>query len=129
MFNLNNSPEIVTQKELEPVLKSKSFDSETFLRLYNEWKITKDSRTFSILRKMHEDAGYNNKNIVFGAEQEMQQIAAIIQEYQDNKTQIKTAVAIGTVATAQSVNQSNNGIIEIKESLKEITPANLESAI
>ena len=43
MADLRNSSESVTQKELEPVLNSSRFDSVTFLRLYNEWKVTKDA--------------------------------------------------------------------------------------
>jgi len=46
----NNSPEIVTQKELEPVLQNKAFDAKKFLELYEEWKQTHDTHTFALLR-------------------------------------------------------------------------------
>ncbi len=46
---------------------------------------------------MHEDAGYNNKNIIIGAEQEMHEIAVIVQKYQDSKNVVTT-----TAATAAS---------------------------
>ncbi len=65
MADLKNSTEIVTDKDLDSVLKSTTFDSTTFLHLYSEWKATKDTHTFAVLRKMHEDAGYNNKNNIF----------------------------------------------------------------
>jgi hypothetical protein len=83
MSNPNKSPEIVTEQELVSTLPK--LDVDTFLRMYNEWKVTNDPSTFAALRSMHENAGYNNKNIVFGAENEMHQIAAIVQNYKDGK--------------------------------------------
>jgi hypothetical protein len=96
----NNSPEIVTQKELEPVLQNKAFDAKKFLELYEEWKQTYDTHTFALLRWMHEDAGYNNKNIIFGAEKEMHEIATIIKKFQEEKWQIMAVATSGAALLA-----------------------------
>lgn len=103
MADPKKSPEIVTEQELKPVLENKAFDATTFLRLYNEWKATWNWSTFAALRKMHEDAGYNNKNTLFGAEWEMHEIAAIVQRYQDGRVQIAQTTASSTATTAADV--------------------------
>lgn len=120
MADPKKSPEIVTEEELKPVLENKAFDSTTFLRLYSEWKTTKDQTTFASLRKMHEDAGYNNKNVIFGAEQEMHEIAAIVQRYQDGKIQITRNTANATANTIDSVKS------DMERELSAITDADLE---
>lgn len=120
MADLRNSSEIVTQKELEPVLNSSRFDSVTFLRLYNEWKVTKDAWTFSALRKMHEDAGYNNKNIIIGAEQEMHEIAAIVQKYQDSKNVVTTTAATAASWVRQSVPVTSSESPAVTKNLQEL---------
>jgi hypothetical protein len=114
MSNPKNAAEIVTDKDLDVVLKNTSFDSATFLRLYSEWKVTKDAHTFASLRKMHEDAGYNNKNLIFWAEQEMHEIAAIVQRYQAERNKVVSNTATATANTASTVWHAvteNNGAI------------------
>lgn len=106
MADPKKSPEIVTEQEIEAVVKNASFDTSTFLKLYNEWKVTKNSGTFAALRTMHENAGYNNKNNIFGAEQEMHEIAAIVQRFHDKKIQVTINTAQATAATAWAVNQT-----------------------
>ncbi len=96
----NNSIEIVTQKELEGVLGNKAFNVDQFLKVYEEWKQTHDSGSFALLRTMHQNAGYKNKNMIFGSESEMHEIAAIVKKFKDGKVEISTTVTAGTAAVA-----------------------------
>jgi hypothetical protein len=139
MADTKSTPEIVTEKDLEPVLRNTAFDSATFLRLYAEWKATKDPHTFAAMRTMHENAGYNNKNVIFGAEQEMHEIATIVQRYQEWRVQISqiTTQARSTVVPSPAghtvvwaINTpASTGTVEVREALREINPESLEKAV
>lgn len=126
----NNSPEIVTQKEFEPVLSNNTFDAKKFLDLYSEWKHTHDTGTFAALRSMHQDAGYKNKNIIFGSESEMHEIATIVKNFLDKKTQITTTVTTETAAVAATNNSTvpnTNSTKSPNESSSHINNYNLKA--
>lgn len=129
MSNPKNAAEIVTDKDLDVVLKNTSFDSATFLRLYSEWKVTKDPHTFASLRKMHEDAWYNNKAILpWNSEQEMHEIAAIVQRYQAERSKVVSNTATATANTASTVwhavTESNGAIPDVNpEKIKSLKTA------
>lgn len=106
IMSWNNSIEIVTQKELEGVLGNKAFNADQFLKVYEEWKQTHDTGLFAQLRSMHQNAGYKNKNIVFGSESEMHEIAAIVKKFKDGKVEISTIVTAGTAAVAATNSSS-----------------------
>ena len=69
---------------------------------------------------MHEDAGYNNKNIIIGAEQEMHEIAAIVQKYQDSKNVVTTTAATAASWVRQSVPVASAESPTVTKNLQEL---------
>ena len=129
------STEIVTEQELSSTLSK--LDVDTFLKLYNEWKVTHDTSVFAALRSMHENAGYNNKNVIFGAEKEMHEIATIVQRYKDGRvtvtqstaTATATARPSGTIESVLTPSQIEEERQKLREKMKDFTPDSLETSV
>jgi hypothetical protein len=140
MSDPRKNPEIVTEQELQPVLKNTAFDSAKFLEMYKQWKETEDSHIFAQLRAMHESAGYNNKNNFKWAEDEMHEIAAIVEKYHVGKVQAKEQVdewkndILGNLAIKKQQEQEirdalNEEIKKLDGNLETMTMQDLDKAI